>query len=164
MRGAGLADYFLRRLPRRILQLLDYVAVSCERHRRRVSCLPRDFDHRSALREEERHERMPEVVRAKMVEPSGDGSGSDHALAPVSPVLLGPDTAITRRKNECVVLGAATLDPPLPKIPSQWRQQSDRARLPCLRLLYVTECCRALDEDRPLANVPPAECERFARP
>src|SRR4051812_32113274 len=116
MPGAGLADYVLRWLPHRILQLLDYVAVSCERHRRRVSCLPRDFDHRSPLREEERHERMPEVVRAKLVEPSGNSSGSEDALAPVSPVLLGPDTAITRRKHECVVFGAARLDPPLPKI------------------------------------------------
>src|SRR3954453_6692368 len=129
MPGAGLADYFLRRLPRRILQLLDYVAVSCERHRRPVSRLPRDFDHRSALREEERHERMPEVVRAKLVEPSGNGSGSEDALAPVSPVHLGPDPAITRRKNEGVLPGAPPLDPPLPEIPSQWRQQSDRARL-----------------------------------
>jgi hypothetical protein len=107
---------------------------------------------------------MPKVIRSELVEPGGNGSGSEDALAPVAPVLFRPNAPITCRKDERVVCGPTALDPPLAEVRSEWCQQANRARLSCLRLLHVTERGGALDEDRPLSNVSPPQCKRFARP
>jgi hypothetical protein len=70
---------------------------------RRVARLTRNLDHRSTFREEQRHERMPEVIRSEVSESGCARSRGEHALAPVAPVLFCPDAVVARREHEHVL-------------------------------------------------------------
>ena len=86
-----LADEFLRRATLRAREFLDHVSVGVERHRRRVTGLPGDLDHRGPFCDEERDERVAQVVR-----PDTRHVGSARCR-PSLPPLEAPASAVTAR-------------------------------------------------------------------
>jgi hypothetical protein len=61
-RVARLADRCLGGKTFAVGEFLNDVSVNVERHRWRVSGLPRDFEHGGTLRDQERYERVPKIV------------------------------------------------------------------------------------------------------
>jgi hypothetical protein len=66
---AGLADELLGRPPLGRIELVDDVTVGVERHRGRVAGLRRDVDHGPHFGEEQRYERVAEVVWSRQAKP-----------------------------------------------------------------------------------------------
>jgi hypothetical protein len=66
------------------------VGVGVERHRRRVAGLAGDLDHGQAFGDQQRAERMAQVVRTHSGHADVGGERIEDTAAPVAPVVIAP--------------------------------------------------------------------------
>ncbi|HEV7564555.1 MAG TPA: hypothetical protein VGO31_01185 [Microbacteriaceae bacterium] len=122
--------------------------------------LTRDVDDRAALGEQERDERVAQVVGASDRDVRIASRNVEHATPPVAIAVICPDLTVAVGEYERVAIAFAELTPDGEIISERGEQSncSDPARL---RLLDLSERDGALDQERAFAHVAPAERECF---
>ena len=80
------------------------MAVGRKRHRRRVACLARHLNHGLSFCEEERDERVPQIVGTEVVQARRGRGRSEDPLAPVTPVFVIPGCAVEPREDERFII------------------------------------------------------------
>jgi hypothetical protein len=138
--------------------LVKEVQVGTRAFLRRVAGLGGDVGDRAPLGDEQRDERVPQVVRpwrgivlAELQRaPRGRLEGPP---APVAEVVVAPGLAVRTREQ------VAAPEPLLRRresvggeVPSDRREQADGSRLARLGVLLCAEADRRLDQQRPVAN------------
>jgi hypothetical protein len=80
-----------------------------------VACLARHLNHGLSFCEEERDERVPQVVGTEIVQAGRGRGGSEDPLAPVSPVFVVPGRAVEPREDKRFFAWTSALQAPLSK-------------------------------------------------
>ncbi len=109
------------------VELLEGVGVGAQALLGGVAGLARYLDDRNALVDQQRHERVAQVVGARLREARGLCGGLVVAPAPVVVVVLGPGLAIGAREDELGVLAGSSGAKPDAEILCERRYQPDGA-------------------------------------
>ncbi len=84
------------------------------------------------------------------------GGRVEDATTPVLPVVVVPRIAFVCPEDEFLVVRAPVPHPQLRQLCLQRSDHADRACCPCLRALHLAVREGSLDEDRPIADIAPA--------
>jgi hypothetical protein len=97
---AGLRDCGRGRDALTGVELLEGMRVRAQAFLRGVARLARNLHDRDALVDQERHERVTQVVGATGLQPGAEGGGPVDPLAPVAVVVFSPRRGIRSREDE----------------------------------------------------------------
>jgi hypothetical protein len=143
--------------------LAEHMRVRVQRHRRRMPQLLGELhDRRSLLADQQRGERVPEVVRAWTAEAGAVGRRVEVAVAPVVPVIGAPRLAVRPWEDEPA---RARCSLALGEVLRERVEQVD-GPVDAVGLLALEAAVadRLFDQEGAVADVAPFEAERLAGP
>jgi hypothetical protein len=158
------ADHGLRWLSFGGVELVEEVAVVAQACLRRVTGLPRDLEDRLALVDEERDERVAQVVCARRRQPHRELGVPERTLGPAVPLALG-EGAVRRvaREHNALRSGAAAGEPPLGEVLGERCEQPDGALGAGLGLFQSAHRACAGHCDGALTDAVPGQRQGLAR-